>query len=198
MIAEIGHFALVLAAVLARVQATVPLYGAARGSADLIAVARPPAGMQFILVLVAFLALVNAFVASDFSVYAVAANSHSAMPVVYKIAGVWGNHEGSMVLWVLILALFGACVAGFGGNLPPAFQARALAVQGMIAFSFLAFILATSNPFARVLPAPADGQGLNPLLQDPGLGRRRQHPGERVGGSQNEGEEAEGDHSLHG
>ncbi|HYB10850.1 MAG TPA: heme lyase CcmF/NrfE family subunit [Alphaproteobacteria bacterium] len=169
MIAEIGHFALVLALVVALAQASLPLYGAARANAPLVAVARPAAQMQFVLVLAAFLALVHAFVTSDFSVYAAAINSHSTMPLVYKIAGVWGNHEGSMVLWVLILALFGAAVATFGANLPPTLQARVLAVQAMISFGFLAFILFTSDPFARVFPPPPDGQGLNPILQDPGL-----------------------------
>ena len=169
MIAEIGHFALALALVVALIQSTFPLYGAARANGPLIALARPAAQMQLALVLAAFLALVHAFATSDFSVYAVAINSHSAMPLIYKIAGVWGNHEGSMVLWVLILALFGGAVASFGGNLPPTLQARVLAVQAMIAVGFLAFILFTSDPFARVLPPPADGQGLNPLLQDPGL-----------------------------
>ncbi|MBI1777973.1 MAG: heme lyase CcmF/NrfE family subunit [Proteobacteria bacterium] len=169
MLAELGHFALILACLVSLVQASVPLYGAARGEASLIAIARPAAGVQFVLVLAAFLALMRAFVLSDFSVYAVAVNAHSAMPLIYKIAGVWGNHEGSMILWVLILAFFGLCVAVFGDNLPAAFQARALAVQGMIAFGFLTFIIFTSNPFARVVPIPPEGQGLNPLLQDPGL-----------------------------
>ena len=169
MIAEIGHFALVLALFVAIVQATLPLLGAARGHAALMALARPAAQAQFALVLLAFLALVHAFVTSDFSVYAAAVNSHSDMPLLYKITGVWGNHEGSMVLWVLILTLFGAAVASFGGNLPRELQARALAVQAMIGAGFLAFILFTSDPFARVLPPPADGSGLNPLLQDPGL-----------------------------
>ncbi len=169
MIAEIGHYALVLALVVALVQASVPLYGAARGNASFVALARPAAQVQFALVLTAFLALVYAFVVSDFSVYVVANNSHSTMPLLYRITGVWGNHEGSMVLWVLILTLFGAAVATFGGNLPPALQARVLAVQAMIGAGFFMFILFTSDPFARVLPPPADGQGLNPLLQDPGL-----------------------------
>ena len=169
MIAEIGHYALVLALVVALVQASVPLYGAARGNTPLIALARPAAQVQFALVLTAFLALVYAFVVSDFSVYVVVNNSHSTMPLLYRITGVWGNHEGSMVLWVLILTLFGAAVATFGGNLPPALQARVLAVQAMIGAGFFTFILFTSDPFARVLPPPADGQGLNPLLQDPGL-----------------------------
>ncbi|RME62069.1 MAG: heme lyase CcmF/NrfE family subunit, partial [Alphaproteobacteria bacterium] len=114
-------------------------------------------------------ALVHAFVTSDFSLQVVAQNSHSLKPMLYKVAGTWGHHEGSMLLWVLILALFGACVAVFGHGLPPALRARVLAVQAMVAVGFLAFILLTSNPFARLLPAPVDGNDLNPLLQDPGL-----------------------------
>jgi cytochrome c-type biogenesis protein CcmF len=112
---------------------------------------------------------VQAFLASDFSVIVVLQNSHSLKPLLYKITGVWGNHEGSMVLWVLILTLFGALVATFGGNLPAGLQARVLSIQAMIAFGFLAFIIATSNPFLRIIPPPVDGNDLNPLLQDPGL-----------------------------
>jgi cytochrome c-type biogenesis protein CcmF len=169
MTAEVGHFALMLAFVVSLVGASLPLYGAARGDMALCAVARPAAMASFALVLIAFLSLVNAFVTSDFSVYVVAENSHSTMPLLYKITGVWGNHEGSMVLWVLILTLFGAAVAIFGNNLPQMLQARVLAVQAMIAAGFFAFILLTSDPFARMLPPPEDGNGLNPLLQDPGL-----------------------------
>src|SRR5215468_3878218 len=169
MIVELGHFALILACFVALIQAALPLWGAQRGIAPLIALARPAAQMQFLLVLAAFLALVQAFVASDFSVSVVAQNSHSLKPLLYKITGVWGNHEGSMVLWVLILTLFGALVATFGSNLPAPLQARVLSVQSMIALGFLVFIVATSNPFRRVVPPPADGDGLNPLLQDPGL-----------------------------
>ena len=106
---------------------------------------------------------------SDFSVANVVANSHSAKPLIYKISGVWGNHEGSMLLWALILALFGAAVALFGANLPDTLRARVLAIQALIGVGFLAFLLFTSNPFERLSPAPADGNGLNPLLQDPGL-----------------------------
>ena len=169
MIVEIGHFALVLALVVAIVQGTLPLFGAWRGDAGLIGVARPAAILQLAFVVVAFAALTHAYVTSDFSVLNVAENSHSAKPMLYKISGVWGNHEGSLVLWVLILALFGAAVAVLGGNLPDAFRARVLAVQALIAVGFLAFSLLTSNPFERLLPAPIDGKGLNPLLQDPGL-----------------------------
>src|SRR5690606_13428039 len=169
MIAEIGHFALILAFAVAAIQATVPLLGAHRGDAALARVAVPCAGTQLALVLAAFVALGIGYVTSDFSIANVWANSHSTKPLLYKITGVWGNHEGSMVLWVLILALFGACVAAFGANLPPMLKARVLSVQAMIAAAFLLFTIATSNPFERLHPAPFDGQGLNPILQDPAL-----------------------------
>jgi len=169
MIVELGHFALILACFVALIQGVLPLWGAQRGVAPLMALARPAAQTQFLLVLFAFLVLVQAFVASDFSVSVVAQNSHSLKPLLYKITGVWGNHEGSMVLWVLILTLFGALVATFGGNLPAGLQARALSVQAMIAFGFLVFIIVTSNPFLRIARPPPDGDGLNPVLQDPGL-----------------------------
>ena len=169
MIAEIGHYALILALTLAIVQASLPLVGAQRGNVSWMALARPAAVGQFLLVALAFAALTQAFVVSDFSLLIVAENSHSAKPLLYKVSGVWGNHEGSLLLWILILTLFGAAVAIFGGNLPAPFRARVLAVQAMVGVGFLFFILATSNPFARLLPAPLDGRGLNPLLQDPGL-----------------------------
>ncbi len=168
MIPELGHFALILAFVIAVVQAAVPLVGAARANEGLMRVALPAAGLQLLLVGIAFAALVAASVTDDFSVSTVAANSHTLKPVLYKIAGVWGNHEGSLVLWVLILALFGALVAAFG-VMPLSLKARTLAVQAMIAAGFLAFILFTSNPFLRVYPPPPNGVGLNPVLQDPGL-----------------------------
>jgi cytochrome c-type biogenesis protein CcmF len=169
MIAEIGHFALALALTLALAQATLPLYGAAKGDRRLMAFAHSAANGQLLFIAIAFAALTAAFVTSDFSVSLVAQHSHSAKPLMYKIAGVWANHEGSMLLWVLILALFGAAVAWFGRNLPETLSARVLAVQGMIGVGFLAFILFTSNPFWRLDPAPINGNGLNPLLQDPGL-----------------------------
>jgi cytochrome c-type biogenesis protein CcmF len=169
MIDEIGHFALVLALCVAVIQATVPLYGASRGDGALIALARPAALAQFAFVGFSFLALMHAYVTSDFSMLNVAANSSSAKPLLYKITGVWSNHEGSMMLWVFMLALFGAAVAAFGGNLPPALRARVLSVQGMICVGFLLFILFTSNPFLRLFPVPADGNGLNPILEDRGL-----------------------------
>jgi cytochrome c-type biogenesis protein CcmF len=169
MITEIGHFALVLALCVALLQAVLPLYGAARGDGALIAWARPAALAQFLFVALAFFALMHAYAVSDFSLANVAANSNSTKPLLYKLTGVWSNHEGSMLLWVFILALFGAAVALFGQNLPPALRARVLAVQAMIGVGFLLFILFTSNPFLRLWPVPADGMGLNPILQDRGL-----------------------------
>ena len=169
MIAETGHYALILALAVAIVQTVLPLWGTRRHDAQLMAVAVPAAQMQFLLIAIAFSALMIAYITSDFSLHNVWANSHSAKPLIYKIAGVWGNHEGSMVLWVLILALFGAAVATYGTNLPRELQANVLAVQGSIAAAFLLFIIVTSNPFIRLDPAPLDGQGLNPVLQDPAL-----------------------------
>ncbi len=169
MISEIGQFALILALPLAVLQAIVPLIGAARNDGMLMAMARPAAQSQFILIAVAYAALTYSFVVSDFSLALVANNSHSLKPMLFKISGVWANHEGSMLLWILILAMFGAAVATFGRNLPPSLKARTLAVQAMIGVGFLAFIIFTSNPFLRLSPAPIDGSGLNPLLQDPGL-----------------------------
>src|SRR5690242_12872238 len=154
---------------MALVQASLPLIGAARGNAAWMEVARPAAIGQFTLILTSFLALMYAHVVSDFTVLNVVQNSHSTKPLLYKISGLWGNHEGSMVLWILILALFGAMVAVFGSALPPTLRARVLSVQAMIGVGFLVFILATSNPFVRVDPPPLDGNDLNPLLQDPGL-----------------------------
>jgi cytochrome c-type biogenesis protein CcmF len=169
VIPELGHYALVLALLVAALQSIVPLVGASRGNATLMEASVPIAQSQFILVATAFGALMYAYVTSDFTVANVAANSHTAKPLLYKISGVWGNHEGSLLLWVLILTLFGAAVATFGRNLPPALRARVLAVQGMIGLGFLLFMLFTSNPFLRLDPAPIEGRGLNPLLQDPGL-----------------------------
>ncbi|KIC48561.1 heme lyase CcmF/NrfE family subunit [Tateyamaria sp. ANG-S1] len=169
MITELGHFALILAFLIAIVQTVVPLVGAWRRDPRWMAVAEPAASLQFILIGFSFAALVWAFVVSDFSLRLVVLNSHSAKPMIYKISGTWGNHEGSMLLWVLIVALFGAMAAWFGNNLPPTLRARVLAVQGAIGVAFLAFILFTSNPFLRLAVPPFDGQDLNPLLQDPGL-----------------------------
>jgi cytochrome c-type biogenesis protein CcmF len=169
MIDEIGHFALVLALCVAAIQAVVPLYGASKGDGALIALARPAALAQFAFIATAFFALMHAYATSDFSMLNVAANSSSLKPLLYKITGVWSNHEGSMMLWVFMLALFGAAVAVFSNNLPPALRARVLSVQAMIGVGFLVFILFTSNPFLRLFPVPVDGNGLNPILEDRGL-----------------------------
>jgi len=169
MIAEIGHFALFLALGLALIQSVVPIWGAQRGDVRLMGLAPSLALGQFVFVALAFGCLITLYVQSDFSVLNVVENSHSDKPLIYKISGAWGNHEGSMVLWVLILALFGTLVALFGSNLPNRLKADALGVQAWISTAFLLFILATSNPFLRIHPAPADGRGLNPILQDPAL-----------------------------
>ncbi len=169
MIPEIGHYALVLAFALALVQSTLPLWGARTRDATLMAVAPTTALMQLAFTTIAFMALTWAYVVSDFSLQNVYANSHSAKPLIYRVTGVWGNHEGSMLLWVLILALFGALVALFGGNLPDDLKATVLAVQAWVAAAFFLFILATSNPFDRISPAPLEGRDLNPILQDIGL-----------------------------
>tara|TARA_R110002124_G_scaffold42292_3_gene130320 strand:+ start:43 stop:2007 length:1965 start_codon:yes stop_codon:yes gene_type:complete len=169
MFTELGHFALILALAVALVQTVVPLIGAHKRWPGWMAVGEPAATAQFLLVAFAFAALTHAFVTSDFSLRLVANNSHSLKPMLYKITGVWGNHEGSMLLWVLILSLFGASAAWFGAALPPTLKARVLAVQGSIGLAFLAFLLFTSNPFLRLAVPPLDGQDLNPLLQDPGL-----------------------------
>ena len=169
MIAELGHFTLILALTVALVQAFFPLLGAQQGNNVWIALAQPSALCQFMLVAISFGCLTQLYVTSDFSVVNVVKNSNTAMPMLYKISGVWGNHEGSLLLWVLILAIFGGAVAAFGNNLPPEFRARVLSVQSMIAIGFYTFILFTSNPFERVFPPPMNGRDLNPLLQDPGL-----------------------------
>lgn len=169
MIIEFGHFALILALLVAVVQVVLPMAGASLKDERMMRVAEPAAVSQFILLAIAFVALMHAYVTSDFSVANVAENSHSTKPLIYKMAGVWGNHEGSMLLWVLILALFGAAVALFGTNLPPTLRARVLSVQASIAVAFLLFSILTSNPFLRLVPAPSDGRGLNPILQDPAL-----------------------------
>ncbi len=169
MIAELGHFSLILAFGIALVQMIVPMIGAHKGWRNWMAVGDPAAVSQLLLVGVAFAALTYSFVVSDFSLRLVVLNSHSAKPMLYKISGVWGNHEGSMLLWLLILTLFGACAVFFGGNLPATLKARVLAVQSTVSVAFYLFILLTSNPFIRLEVPPFDGQDLNPLLQDPGL-----------------------------
>jgi cytochrome c-type biogenesis protein CcmF len=169
MIVEFGHFALSLALMIAAVQAVVPLIGAHKGWRGWMALAGPAATAQFLCIAVSFAALTWAFVTSDFSLKLVMENSHTLKPMLYKVSGVWGNHEGSMLLWVLILSGFGATAAWFGGALPDRLKARVLSVQAMIGVAFLGFILFTSNPFLRLAEPPFDGRDLNPLLQDPGL-----------------------------
>ena len=169
MITELGHFALILALFVAIIQSTVPLIGASRRHLGWMAVGRSCALTGFALTALAMLSLMHAYVTSDFTVINVIQNSHTDKPLLYKITGVWGNHEGSMLLWVFMLSLCAAAVALFSNNLPPALRARVLAVQGMIAVGFLLFILLTSNPFLRTFPPAPNGNGLNPVLQDPGL-----------------------------
>jgi len=169
MLAELGHYALVLALALAIAQSVLPIWGAMNRDTRLMAVAAPAAAAQFLFVGLAFAALTQAFVQSDFSLSLVWQNSHSTQPLIYKYTSVWGNHEGSMLLWALILALFGALVAAFGSNMPASLKANVLAVQGWIATAFLLFILLTSNPFERISPAHFEGRDLNPILQDIGL-----------------------------
>lgn len=166
---EVGHFALILAFVLAIAQSAVPLVGASRGDPALMAFGRAAALWQALFVIVAFACLAAVFVGLDLSYAVVAQHAHSTQPLIYRFAGTWGNHEGSMLLWVLILAIFGGAVAWFGDNLRETLQARVLAVQGLIGTAFIAFLLFTSNPFARLDPAALEGKELNPLLQDPGL-----------------------------
>jgi cytochrome c-type biogenesis protein CcmF len=169
MIPELGHFALILAFCLALVQAVLPLLGASRNHPALMAVARPAAQGQFVFVLLSFVALAWAFVNNDFSVQYVASHSNTDTPVYYKITAVWGSHEGSLLLWALILAVWTVAVTVFSRHLPEAFAARVLGVLGCISVGFLAFLLVASNPFERLLPGAAQGRDLNPLLQDPGM-----------------------------
>lgn len=169
MIPELGHFALILALLLALVQGTLPFVGAARNAPNLMAVARPAAAGQFVFLAFAFGCLAYAFLTNDFSVSYVAANSNSQLPLHYRFTAVWGGHEGSMLLWTFMLGLWGLFVSAFSRHLPDDLVARVLGVMGAIAVGFLLFLLLTSNPFERLLPAPLDGRDLNPLLQDPGM-----------------------------
>ena len=154
MIVEIGHYALALALGVSVIQVLVPFWGVVRQDRALAAVGSSAELISFALVALSFAALVTSYVRSDFSVSNVVANSHSAQPLIYKFTSVWGNHEGSMLLWVLILALFGALVAAFGNNLPRSLRAHVLAVQGWVGAAFYLFIIATSNPFARIANPP--------------------------------------------
>lgn len=169
MIAEAGHYALVLALGLALIQASIPVIGARWRDPALMQLASSTALAQMLFAGLAFAALVTLHVTSDFSVANVYENSHSMKPLLYKVTGVWGNHEGSMLLWVLILALFGGLVAGFGTNLPASLKALVLAAQAWVATAFYLFILITSNPFLRLANPPIEGRDLNPVLQDIGL-----------------------------
>ncbi|HEY2561382.1 MAG TPA: heme lyase CcmF/NrfE family subunit [Caldimonas sp.] len=169
MIPELGHFALWLALGIALVLGVVPMLGAARARGDWMALARPSARLLFALVAFAFLCLALSFVGNDFSVLYVATNSNRSLPLHYRITAVWGGHEGSILLWLLMLTFWTLAVATFSNHLPDKVRARILAVMGLLSFGFLLFLLATSNPFDRLVPAAAEGRDLNPLLQDPGM-----------------------------
>ncbi|MDP1703256.1 MAG: cytochrome c biogenesis protein CcsA, partial [Sulfurimicrobium sp.] len=168
MIPELGHFALILALLIALVQGVLPLVGAARNNQAWMAVARPAARAQFLLVAIAFCALAYSFLTHDFSVVNVTRNSHSRLPEIYRFTATWGSHEGSMLLWTLILGLWTVAVTLFSRHLPDDMVARVIGVMGLVSFGFLLFMLATSNPFLR-MPMAMDGSDLNPLLQDPGM-----------------------------
>jgi cytochrome c-type biogenesis protein CcmF len=169
MIPELGHFALILALCIALVQGTLPILGAARGNDRLMALARPAAQGQFVFVLIAFTALAWSFAQNDFSVLYVAEHSNSKLPLAYRLSGVWGGHEGSLLLWMMMLSVWMLAVSVFSKTLPEPMVARILGVLGLVGVGFYAFMLFTSNPFERLLPAAADGRDLNPLLQDPGM-----------------------------
>jgi len=169
MIPEIGQFALILALILALTQATMPLIGAARGNRAWIAVAIPAGQAQFIFVAIAFCCLGYSFITNDFSVLNVATNSNSQLPLHYRLAATWGSHEGSLLLWTFMLGIWTVAVSLFSRHLPDEMVARVLSVMGIISVGFLLFMLTTSNPFARLIPAPLDGRDLNPLLQDPAM-----------------------------
>jgi cytochrome c-type biogenesis protein CcmF len=169
MIPELGNFALILALLLALIQGTLPIIGAARGIPSWIALARPVVQGQFVFIAIAFFCLAYSFVNSDFSVINVAQNSNSKLPVEYRFAATWGSHEGSLLLWVLMLASWSVAVSVFSRRLPDDMVARVLGVMGLVSVGFLLFMLFTSNPFDRMLPGAAEGSDLNPLLQDPGM-----------------------------
>jgi cytochrome c-type biogenesis protein CcmF len=169
MIPELGQFALILALLLSLVQGTLPLIGAARRIPAWMALARPVARGQFLFVAFAWLCLAYSFVSSDFSVLNVATNSNSQLPIQYRFAATWGSHEGSMTLWVFMLSIWTLAVSIKSRRLPDEMVARVLGVMGLVSAGFLLFLIATSNPFERIFPVPADGRDLNPLLQDPGM-----------------------------
>ncbi|MES2013582.1 MAG: heme lyase CcmF/NrfE family subunit, partial [Pseudomonadota bacterium] len=169
MIPEIGHFSLILALLVAMVLGSFPIIGAARGNAVWMGLARPAAKAQFLLIAVAFACLAYTFASMDYSVIYVAANSNSKLPLQYRIAAVWGGHEGSLLLWAMILSIWTVAVSLFSKHLPDAMRARILGVMGLISVGFILFMLTVSNPFERLIPAAMDGRDLNPLLQDPGM-----------------------------
>ena len=169
MIPELGSFSLILALLLAALQGTLPLAGAQWRNPAWIGLARPLAAGQFCFVAFAFACLAWSFAHNDFSVANVASNSNSQLPLPYRLAASWGSHEGSMLLWVLMLSGWGVAVAAWSRHLPDDMVARVLGVMGIVAFGFILFMLATSDPFDRLFPIPADGRDLNPLLQDPGM-----------------------------
>lgn len=169
MLPEIGQFALILALLISALQGWMGLQGAHQNDRRAMAFADRAAVLQALLCVGAFALLAHAFMVSDFSVSLVATNSHTSKPLIYKFSGTWGNHEGSMLLWVMVMALFGAAMVWFGKTLPSGLRARAIAIQGLTTTGFLAFLIFTSNPFERLSPIPDNGVGLNPLLQDPGL-----------------------------
>ena len=169
MLPELGHFALILALLLAALQAVFGIAGPMLGRERWIRAVSPALAGQAVMVATAVLCLANAFIANDFSVAYVAQNSNSALPLFYRVAALWGAHEGSLLLWILLLSLWSVAVAIRSGSLPPKFAARVLGVLGLVSFGFLLFTLATSNPFMRLDPPAPDGRDLNPILQDPGL-----------------------------
>ncbi len=169
MIAELGQFALILAFVMAAIQGVLPIIGAQRSIYGWIAVARPTAYAQLFFMLFSYGCLTYSFLVHDFSVVYVARNSNTELPILYLISGVWGAHEGSLLLWALVLSIWTGLVAFFSKGIPEATIARVLGVMGLISIGFTLFLLLTSNPFERIFPAPLEGGDLNPLLQDPGL-----------------------------
>ena len=169
MIPELGHFAMILALSTALVLSVLPLLGSFTGHRGFMGLAKPAANVQMFLLILSYGCLTWAFISHDFSVAYVASNSNTSLPLIYRISGVWGGHEGSILLWCLILALWIGAVAIFSRSLPEVLLARVLSVLGMISTGFLLFVILTSNPFARLANVPLDGASLNPLLQDPGM-----------------------------
>ena len=169
MIPEIGHFSLILALLVALTLGSFPIIGAARGNTVWMGLAKPLSALQFALVAFSFLCLAYAFATKDYSVVYVANNSNSQLPLQFRIAAVWGGHEGSLLLWALILSIWTLAVSLFSKHIPDAMRARILGVMGLISVGFLLFMLMVSNPFDRLMPAALDGKDLNPLLQDPGM-----------------------------